>query len=301
MEDRKRRAAGLMREVEEARRQLLEKEKQHEKAQKEVYEAEEAAGKLRKDRKVALDEAGSFEQATRQLAEERDGFDVALRKAHREALRRYTEDLQRGLALFTSQQEGRQTKIAQLQKLRDVRHKDQAVGNLCDAREELRRLLKTTRVPAVRGTLDSQLSEIEAELEKLFPGALDAELSEGGNAEEMQELFFAPEKNQLHMQIFLPLDTSTWRSLESGADGLRETTAVHVAWSIAKELKPESEEVCFTHLSSCGLVILRAPLDEKLSEKSVVVKLPKLGLVTFMFSPLPEPVQNAIGNDYENE
>jgi hypothetical protein len=256
---------------------------------------------LRKDRKVALGEAENLDKAVRELAEERDGFDVTLSRAHRDAFRRYTADLQAALAEFASQQEGRQAKLARLQKLRDARHNDPVVGNLCEAREELRRLLKTTRVPTVKDALQSQLTGIEAKLDKLFPGALEADTTGAANSEEIQELFFAQDENHLHTRIFLPFDKAVWESIRSGTDGMAETTASHVAWTFAKELGLNSEDAGFGLLAECGIVILRVPFDDKLSEKDIVVKLPEVGSVTFMFSPLPEPVQKAIGDDHENE
>jgi hypothetical protein len=197
---------------------------------------------------------------------------------------------------LTASQEDKKRGHEARRALEEARHRDARVGGLWEAREEWRRILSGPLSVLVRTTAQEALKRSEAELEKLFPGALDAALEESSN-DEIAELYYKPNSADGALRLFLPVAESAWKSMAAGGHGVESALASQLFWQFAKSLpvKMDNSE----YLVEDGRCLLRTGLGEQaIGEVGTVrVSLGLGGSVAFILSPLPSEILEAMGDE----
>jgi hypothetical protein len=101
-------------------------------------------------------------------------------------------------------------------------------------------------IPAVKEKAKLERIKAGEKIEKLFPGVLQAMEPRQIN-DELEEVFFAPDKTSEEADIFLPVPFKVWDRIEKGYHGLQEEIAMRLFWSFIKTLQIDSKQAYFTH------------------------------------------------------
>ena len=182
-------------------------------AKNSLSQIEQESNKAQKD---IFNEDKSIERFDKQIDEkekERSRFDERIRWAHVSAFKSFLKDSNSLLEQYFKRITSRKANFDAAERLRNKRHVDKCVGDLCDARDEWNKIVKTASVPGVKAAANNELKRIEIEIEKMFPGALEIENSASEN-NPTTELYY--HENEEETILFFPFLEKQWNSMEQG-------------------------------------------------------------------------------------
>lgn len=267
--------------VDSARKILEDAKIQRSQAQRSFAEENKKIESLRRDLK---DLEADYEKHKKRLG-----------AIHIQALRKYLQNLENSIQQEFQEQANRKDSLIALQDLRKLRHEKRDIGDLCDARDELRKVLKGVMVPAVKTTIQTELDKIEIQIEKLFPGALSVEMITK-DSDFIEEIYYCVDhKGRLH--LFLPVSVEIWESLELGKQTVKERAAAHLFFSIARGINFEAGKVkyCCKH----NFIVLISEYSDNffLQKGDLSIGLPGGGTFSFIPSLLPDEIQESLNEE----
>jgi hypothetical protein len=281
-------------EVERLKAEIGTKQSERDCARQGVGEVEAEAGGLRKSQRGAEKRAEELVGTLTALEKEKLDLRVRLKLAYAESLRKYLAGL-RGTLLQAQRAaaEMHQAKAA-LEALRAARHQDGEVASLCEAREEWQRLLKGAAVPAVLETGRRELQRIDGDIERRFPGALQAESIAGRDRGVIEELFFIPRDASGRVTVCLPLDRASWDRLEAGQEGDEIAWGVELVWEIRNQLNVDWVASRFSFDERLGSTVLEVVGGSEIGQQTVEMSLRGGGVASFILSSVPTEIAEAL-------
>lgn len=285
--------ARLHAEVARLKAEIETKQGERDAARQGVAEAEAEAGDIRKAQRGAEKRGDKLGGTLAALEKEKLDLSGRLKGAHAESLRKYLAGLCGTLVEAQRAATEMHEAKAALEALRAARHQDGEMASLCEAREEWQRLLKGAAVPAVLEAGRREIQRIEAEIERRYPGALQAEAVAGRDAGIIEELFFIPKGRGSRVTVCLPLDRGTWDRLEAGDAGDDIAWAVELAWEIRKQLNVDWDSSKFRLDERLGSPVLETVAGAEFGQHHVEMSLRGGGVASFILSPVPTEIAEA--------
>jgi hypothetical protein len=257
-------------------------------------DAETIAEDLRKRRK---------ELAELDRALDRDERETATKEAHlRDATGRLAESRLRALVIYSSEAFDTLRKNAteasskeKYDKIRAdfevARHTDREVMSAHEERLELKALLDTTQLEAVRDLLLQRLRAVEEKLSVRFPGLLDAQPPP--EDEEILEAFFWYDSEADLTRLVLPLPASCWITPPADLGDRRGEMLCRVLWAFVQGLGQTVPSVEFER----DLVVLELHGDHsgRVAEVFFEIRISASRKATFMPTPLPPELAEVLG------
>lgn len=306
--ERKRLVKSASEKVAEAQRIVDDIERQRADALERFYRIQEEEGQLDKDLKEARHqtqvavmqvnhENKSIQESAIQLArlrEEVSKRSVALTKGILEALDLYLqEQTERVQNAFIGQEEKNKA-LRQLEEFKKARHQDRQIGDLCDQRDELRKMISTAMVPAIKKMLQDQIAKIELELVKRYPGALSIQETVPRDTT-IEELHYYADKND--KAIFLiPIVPSVWEEIRKNVNPAT-TRAMRMLWSMIKQLGLTPNEGTFALLREWPVFHSTFDIEDATVLQGFTVRTADAPILQFVLSALPHEVQEALSNE----
>lgn len=293
IDGRRRSVSTIEQEAAQLERQLADLRQRLVAAQEEVQREVQKAAKLTKD---FQDAESAVETATKRLAElaaEKQEAQKAVLAACRRSLTEFLVDQEARLQGITSKSLEQKAKVQALEKLRSSRHESAEVASLCEAREEWLRVLREARVPLVQKSARDELAKVEAELNRLFPGALEVEA--GAALEEIEELYYL--RKGTSVLVYLPIGMATWQAMEGGKTDGHSEIAARLGWSLRKSLRVDWDSAQFLNNDALGVVYLQADSGEDIADQHVDLSLEGKDNVAFIMSTLPPEITEALSNE----
>lgn len=216
-----------------------------------------------------------------------------LMEARRSALTSYISDLWSRLIAVDESQEALGEKLLALQAMRKARHEVPKVAGLAEAREEWLRIVSSAVIPSVKNTARSELQKIEDELARLFPGALEVERRAPGRAE-IEELFYSQLDGEREAWLILPIPGAIYLELETGGVEREHDLAMRLLWALTRAV-PFAGAAGFELRH--GRTVLRTSRDEVELSDALELQLGNECSVSFIVSPLPSEVQEALRDE----
>lgn len=237
------------------------------------------------------DHANRLDRDIQAANEERLRLMLQKRASERGALLEYLGSVAARINHALSGESERARRITAQNALRAARHSDPVVGDLCDQRDQYREFLKLATVPGVRDTVHAALENIDAELERRFPGA-------SGNVDALEpspveDLYYFREPSG-SSAVILPIDTDTWLAIAQGQITPVTTAAVRLAWSIIRGAHLSPGHGTFAVRE--GLCVLSGGIDSA-SLGSTAVALGGATAIQFRFAPVPTEVQQLVADE----
>jgi hypothetical protein len=271
---------------------LFEKQQELDEHKRTLSEAEILANKAQR---AARDEQKKLEDIEHHLSDidqQRVRFQNTLNEQHRRSLLQYLSDSSHLIETQFQEQAKRSESMKSLEAFKRARHDRRDVADLCDARDEWKRLLKTATVPAVRSSAEAELLRIESSIEKLFPGALRAE-STLRHADYIEELYYFSDFAG-NTYVLMPVTTDVWEAIPAGKQSLAETVAMYLFATIGKAIVGRPQDAHFRSDGTFVMLVYRGSDDPLRELNSIVVPLPGGGSITFILTNLPNEIQEAL-------
>jgi len=230
------------------------------------------------------------------LEADRQRHESRFREAQLKAFKAFLKDVNGLIGETYGNATARRASIESRERLRRSRHEDREVGDLCDARDEWRRILKSVGVPSVAQAAEIELRRIESEIERRFPGAMELE-SMKSNGQQITELYFHAGDDWT--MVYLPFSEEDWRSaaIETGPS---TETFMYFVWWLSGKMKVGFDDV----VVKCenGLVVLcsKVGLGDLKGVNDMVFSIPGDNGITFILSQIPYEVKKAIDNENLN-
>lgn len=277
---------------------LLETQGERTKAESSLGEARHDIEKAQSNIRAAREAEEAARKELEKLVEERNRHQGRLREGYLAALDRFLEVSAKRIENAFVSQEERQRTLAAAEAFRKARHEDPKIGDLCDQRDQFSELLKKATVPGVRLTLEGALREIEKTLDALYPGAvvLGEQTPEPSFIEELH--YFVDSRDRV--SIVLPVGEAVWNAIGEGRQVPAGERTVKLLWSFVtgSGLKPsdgqfimESGRCIFATEFTPDVVSALAPF---------ALPLPGSGILEFIFSPVPAPIQEVLNSEAED-
>ena len=206
-------------------------------------------------------------------------------------LRQYLQSVGKEMNEVFRDEHLRQQTFESSKRLRESRHSDKEVGDLCDARDEWQNVVKSVQVPAVKQIAIENLATIELRLEELFPGALKAGTMKLDH-NPIFELHYTPLPNGTD-RIYLPIDIGTWENIATAK--LAEKSTLFLCWALPKVIKNVEAPKMKLMTEENGVTLEISDPEWLLPENQApVIQLPGGGSMSFVFSPLPAEMQEVM-------
>jgi hypothetical protein len=239
----------------------------------------------------ARDQANRLDRDIQAANEERLRLMLQKRGSERAALFEYLGSVAARLNHALSGESERSRRVAAQNSLKAARHSDPLVGDLCDQRDQYREFLKMATVPGVRDTVQAALGNIDAELERRFPGA--AANVDALEPSPVEDLYYFRESSG-SSAVILPIDADTWHAIALGQITPVTTAAARLAWSVIRgaRLSPG----CSTFAMRDGLCTLSGGIDSA-SFGSTAIALGGASAIQFRFVPVPTEIQQLVADE----
>lgn len=235
-------AAQQLERIEEEMRRLevqkREKARAHEEASRAAAEVEEKRSNLR--RQIKQEEVGrsALERDLAGLDDERSRHGQQLAEKRRRAVAQHAESVWRSICSQATALESTKLARSSAEALARARQENPEVASLCEAREQWQMFLKGPVVPMVRQTAERELAGIEKEIERLYPGGLEAGSTAASTSDFEDFYWYAEGAERI---VLLPIPERVHESVAAGGQGVDETLALRLVWAICRSgLVPES-------------------------------------------------------------
>lgn len=246
--------------------------------------------------KSAQDRLRRVEQERTQIESEHAGHQLALKRAYSESFAEYSSLLRGRITGAMGGQAERLKRVEVRKRFMDARHTTPEVGQLCDERDELRAILDSSRVPAVKELLSTRLKVIETRIEELFPGGLTADLGANGDGF-VAEIFYMREAEDGFV-LLLPFDGEVWHNMAASEGPTDEgNAAAAVFFGIAKGLGLKPADGEFRLEGGRVAYVGRFDDAEIAVMASTAISLPGLPDVYLNLSRMPSEIEEALRGD----
>ena len=283
----------LERRASEANNRLMKERDARVETQKLLKQAQQAIEQGQGDFQGERSSIRKSEAEIEQAEKDKTRQEERLREALVASLDIHLKELAAGVEQAFVGEEERQKKLAAFEAFKNARHKDRKIGDLCDQRDELRKMVNTATVPGVKEMLQDSLRRIEDELEELYPGALGvvSPPSDRGHIEELH--YYRADSGEA--VFLLPITQSAWKAVERGDQGAAATVATRLIWDIIKGLGLTKEKGEFSF--DGRWCVFSSKLDfEEVTElyEGFNVSLPGAVTLDVILYPLPPEIQEAV-------
>jgi hypothetical protein len=271
---------------------LLERQQELEASRQSLSEAEAESNKAqhaaREEKRVLED----IERRVDLLEKETIRNQLKLREVHSQTLDQHLSELEAMFEQEFQEQTKRSETLVSLEAFKRLRHEKREVGDLCDARDEWKKIVKTASVPTVKIAAESELRRIETEIDKLFPGAIKAEAALR-HADFIEELhYFVDSQNRT--VLLLPFSKDVWNSLNAGTQSLKEKVAVYFFGALAKAIGAEPGKFHYECGNNFVMLVSEIATETYREKNDLVIPLPGGGSISFILSTLPNEIQEAL-------
>jgi len=249
-------------------------------AQMEIKQEQRKAEQIRK----------RIEEFRGERADKQRGLRQALLQALDDHLRWQADKL---AAAFKTQEEQADTARA-YEAFRSARHSDTDISSMCEQREELLNLLSTAMVPTVRQMLQTSLQDVEAKIEKRFPGALAPQPNQQEGAPD--DLLYYCEADG-KATILIPVAGDVWASAETDEPSDEATRAMCLVWSLLRELKLKTEDGWFEEVRRWTVFQSQFDMEDITILQGFCVKHHGMEVLRYIFSTVPAEIREAILNE----
>lgn len=305
--ERKRSATEAAEKVSEARRALEEIERKRQEAHEALirYQEEQKAADRELAEAQSATEAALIEIRREQAAQqEAEAFLVRTRKEIEEqqslqsrlalkALDSYLEQLRQRVHDSFATQEEQSNAMREYEAFRKARHEDPEIGAFCEQRDELKKLLSSAMVPAVKSILQASLSGIESQIAQHFPGVFQEPraISRDNPIEEMP--YYCNQDGKA--TVFLPIRESDWITAANLTGDSPE--AMCIVWSMIKDMNLRLENGDFIVINGRPVYASKFDLEEIAILQGFSVKRGNQEVIRFVLSSVPAEVQEILSNE----
>lgn len=230
------------------------------------------------------------------IENERIRHEGKLTLAYINAFSSYVMQTNQALTEFFRESSEKISFIHAAENLKKMRHEDKETAELCEAREEWIKILRTASVPAVKTTGESELRRIEAEIDKKFPGALKSEASKSLSSSESYLYYFIDDEDAGTNEgiIFIPFLKKDWMLLTTEDKSISNRVFAYFLWWISRESKVDPQEVHFDCRGEFVVMAFKFGLGDLYGKNHVIMDLPGNTSVTFILSEIPNEIYRAM-------
>jgi hypothetical protein len=309
-----------IRDLEDKVRELNVQIEELERKKQDLYERwEERTGELTEEKKAISSIEGKIESIQREISKENQNkthadnelkkiedekyrHEDGLKKAYINAFASYLKQTNQTLNESFHKGSERKSYTLAAENLKKMRHENRDVADLCEAREEWIKILRTASVAAVKLTGESELKRIEAEIEKRFPGALHADASNPINSAEASLYFYVDDEEGGSNEgiIFLPFFREHWLSLNGGNKTVSDNIFSYFLWWISSECKADSKEVKFDCFGNFVVMMFKLGLGEFYGKNHIIMEMPGGCSTTFILAKIPNEIYKAMTYEKAN-
>ncbi len=277
----------------EAHTRLMKEREEKDETKRLLREAQEATEKAQRDHQKERSSIRKIDTEAEEAEDNKARQQEHLWEALEASLDIHLQELAATIEQVFENEKERQERLAAFEDFKKARHEERKIGDLCDQRDELRKLVNTATVPGVKEMLQDSLRRIEDELEKRYPGALGL-VSPPPDRGHVEELHYY--RGDSGKAVFLlPITQSAWEAVESGDRGAAATVAVRLIWDIIRGLGLTKENGEF--IFDGRRCIFSSKLDvEHVTElyEGFKVSLPGAVTLDVVLSPLLAEIEEAV-------
>lgn len=267
--------------IKDLKSQLSAKEKELLDLRHKFQDCESQLTRIRKERKTSENSSGSKERDLAFVRQEIERLSLQETTKRVEALRDYLAHQWETIIRLNTERSQLEKSYLARQKLEEDRHNLHNIREVCEAREELQKLLRNPLTDAVKNLLVEELKKKEEELNRKYPGALNVDVA-NKPPEELVELYFRETDRGYY--FFFPLTESLWgNGVESELN-----LASKLIWDIADKLNLQKSDGTFGY--SKGVCYLCRPLATNRFD-TLEVPMPNGATLSLYFEALPEEIQ----------
>jgi DNA repair exonuclease SbcCD ATPase subunit len=282
-------------EIERQKRLLLEK---YDEIKANEDEAKDSISKLEQDLIKAQRQINSEKNSIAQIEylieekeKDRNRNDKKLRLAHVSAFKSFLENSNSLIEEYFKRITSRKTIIETAENFRKKRHEDTHVADLCEQRDEWKKILKTTFVPGVKEAANKALKTIEVEIDKMFPGALEEENSSIEN-NPTTELYYHEDDEETI--IFFPFLEKQWKSMELGNKDNSVETFGRFIELIIKETKLSYNDAHLKCENDMVQLVSKFGLGNLKGKNDITFSIVGKDNMTFILSRIPDEVYKSL-------
>ena len=140
---------------------------------------------------------------------------------------------------FSSEEEQKKAR-REFEEFKKARHTDPLISKLCEQRDELRKFLASAAVEDVRALLESALKNVEEQLIRRFPRALQSPENLPKDSK-IEELLYYCNRNG-KVVFLLPIDSNKWSSIALGEISSDISNSLCLIWNIIRGLNLKANE-----------------------------------------------------------
>ena len=222
---------------------------------------------------------------------ERNRNDEKLRLAHVFAFKSFLKNSNSLIEEYFKMITSRKTIIEAAENFKKKRHEDIHVADLCDQRDEWKKILKTTIVPGVKEAANKALKSIEVEIDKMFPGALETENSSSENNPTTELYYYEDDEETI---IFFPFLEKQWKSMEQGNKDNSVETFGRFIELITKESKLSHNDAHFKCENDMVQLVSKSGLGNLKGKNDITFSIVGKDNMTFILSQIPDEVYKSL-------
>ena len=236
-----------------------------------------------------------FDYQIEEIEKQRNRHDQRFRLAHVSAFKSFLKNGNSIIEEYFKRITSRKTIVEAAERLNKKRHEDTHVADLCEARDEWKKILKTVIVPGVKEAGNKELKIIEAEINKMFPGALEIDTSKNEN-NPTTELYYHEDDEETI--IFFPFLEEQWKSMEKGNNDSSVETLVRFIELITKESKLRFNDAHLKCENDMVQLVSKSGLGNLKDKNDLTFSIVGKDNLTFILSPIPDEVYKSL--NYED-
>jgi hypothetical protein len=272
--------------------QLFEFKEKKVNAEKGHQEVKSRETSLQKDTQQDQVEIQKIEKHEKDIESQKGRAVLDLRTARVNALKAYMLEVSDRITSTVLSQEQRKAQRQSYEELKRDRHIHPEIADLCDARDEWLKVLKSTSVPSVKRDIESNLKKIEEELNSRYPGALAAG-SSSGQDDLIEELYYFEDELK-RIAVIFPMPKTIWDAIAAGTQGPTEEIAMRILWNVAKSLDAKPGESLIQPKTEYALLIRETHQNQTFESDNFSLDMPGGGSLSVLLIPMPADVQEAM-------
>lgn len=213
----------------------------------------------------------------------------------------YLDSIWKQLCDYLITSDVKSSKIEALKLLEIARHEDPKVGNFWEQREAWNQIIASPVPPEIIEKAKIEKSQIEAILDKEFPGALEALEMKSTENDIILEFFYSSPIEMSLPCIYLPIPIDICNNINLGLSGEFETLAIQIIWAISSSVKHSKEAATFKDDREYCIFNTGMDVVELEQQEYIRIKMPNNGSAAVILSQLPADIEEAMRCEDPNE